>query len=158
MEPSWAVLAPSWADLGASWPPQTLPRSLQEASKTPPKTRSNIDLNVRPLWDHFSWKSLNENVKKMSQHKPDSTWNGKRRFFSNDFRGSLWLSVPLCGSLFFPVAFCGSLLLPVGPCGPLCIDLAGVLGRLGGVILEPSWAVLEPFWTILGSFLHPVFL
>ena len=40
---SWAVLAPSWAILGASWPPKGLPRSLQEASKTPPKTRSNIE-------------------------------------------------------------------------------------------------------------------
>ena len=46
--PSWRRLGASW---GASWPPRTLPRSLQEASKIPPKTRSNIDLNLRPPWE-----------------------------------------------------------------------------------------------------------
>ena len=54
---SWRRLGPSWRHLGASWDAswrrKTLPRSLQEASKTPPETSSNIDLNLRPLRDHF---------------------------------------------------------------------------------------------------------
>ena len=40
--PSWHRLGPFWRRLGASWvafwPPKTLPRSLQEAFKTPPGT------------------------------------------------------------------------------------------------------------------------
>ena len=33
--------------------PRGLPRSLQEASKMPSKTNSNIDFNLRPQNDHF---------------------------------------------------------------------------------------------------------
>ena len=56
---------------------------------------------------------------KPPQHKPDSTRNGKRRFFSNGFFGSLWLSVALCGPLFFPMALCESLWLSVALGGSL---------------------------------------
>ena len=68
---SWRRLGPSWRRLGASWgafwPPKTLPRSLQEASKTPPKTKSNIDLNLRPRINHFYYKSSNENASNIKQ-------------------------------------------------------------------------------------------
>ena len=52
MAPSWAALAPSCAVLCASLLQKSLPRSLQEASKTLPKTRSNIDLNLTPFEAH----------------------------------------------------------------------------------------------------------
>ena len=54
LTPSWAIFAPccavwapSWSILGASWPPENFPKSLQEVSKTPPKTRFNTDLNLQ---------------------------------------------------------------------------------------------------------------
>ena len=65
LAPSWAALAPSWAVLGASWPPKNLPRSFQDASKTSPKTRSNVDLNLGAFETRKTWKtSIQERLKK----------------------------------------------------------------------------------------------
>ena len=79
--PSWRHLAPSWRYLGPSWAhlslpnlPKTFPRSVQEASKTPPKTRSNID----PILGEFETKKpLKTNEKTI---KKNLSWqvNGKR--------------------------------------------------------------------------------
>ena len=66
---SWRRLGPSWRRLGASWsaswPPKTLPRSLQDASKTPPKTRSNID----PTWKPSRTKNIYKTPAKVKKKK-----------------------------------------------------------------------------------------
>ena len=57
LAPSWCHLGPSWRHLGTSWRHLGLPepsqKSLQDASKTPPKTRSNIDPTLEAFRDHF---------------------------------------------------------------------------------------------------------
>ena len=79
--PSWTVMVASWGVLmrfvgvlGPSWLPKKLPRSLQEASKTPPKTRSNIESS----WERSeSKKPIKTNEKAI---KKNLSWqvNGKR--------------------------------------------------------------------------------
>ena len=74
LAPSWRYLGPSWAHLSLPNLPKTFPRSVQEASKTPPKTRSNID----PILGEFETKKpFKTNEKTIKKHL---SWqvNGKR--------------------------------------------------------------------------------
>ena len=77
LAPTWPILAPYWAVLSASWPPQSLPKLVQKPSWGPHKTRSNIDPNLESLGGPKTLKFLKKNK---YFYKPDSTWNGKRRF------------------------------------------------------------------------------
>ena len=117
--PSWALLGASWALLGASW--RRLGASWCILGRLGPSRRRLVGVLGRlesVLW--ASWGRLGGVLaRKTTQHKPDSIRNGKRRFFSNGFFGSLWLSVALCGSLFFPMALCESLWLSVALGGSL---------------------------------------
>ena len=120
LEASWWRLGVSWAHLEASW--------------------RRLGASWRVLG--ASWGRLGGVLaRKPSQHKPDSTWNGKRRSFSNDFRGSMWLSVALslslCPSLWLSIFPCGFLWLSFAPCGSLWPSVYRSRGRLGA-----SWGRL----------------
>ena len=96
LAPYWPVLAPSWAVLGASWPPKSLPKLVQNPSWGPHKTRSNIDPNLESLGDQKTLKFLRKNK---YFHKPDSTWNGKRRLSLCFLKEAFWNGF---GSQSFP--------------------------------------------------------
>ena len=81
LEASWAHLGVILGILGASWCVLAAQKSLkidpntsQDRSKTPPKTRSNIDLNLRWFKTRKTWKtSIQERKKNLSLAR-----NGKR--------------------------------------------------------------------------------
>ena len=71
MEPSWAILGPSWVVLGLSGDRLGAVLGRLGASW-------GVLERLGGVWAP-SWPS------KTSQHKPDSTWNGKRRSFKGSF-------------------------------------------------------------------------
>ena len=63
------VLWASWRVLGASWAPKSLPRSPQNRSWEPPKTKSNIDAFMCLMDFRVLLQNPSENQKKHPQHK-----------------------------------------------------------------------------------------